>query len=147
MTKRTLILTALLSSSLLSPVFAADAPEEVTSATGPVAGQPEPADHIEGHIAFLKAELNITPAQEAEWDKVAEAMRKDVSESRAAYQHFASASSNQTSAIDSLNERTYYAELRAQGERRFLEAFKPLYGKLSAEQKHAADELFANEDK
>jgi hypothetical protein len=145
MTKRTLILTALLSSSLLSPVFAADAPEEVTSATGPAAGQAEPADHIEGHIAFLKAELKITAAQEGEWDKVAEAMRKDVTEAKAADRQYIS--KTRPSAIDSLNERTYYAELRAQGERRFLEAFKPLYGKLSDDQKRAADELFANEDK
>ena len=145
MTKHTLVLIALLNSSLISPVFAADAPEEVTSATGPVAGQPEPADHIEGHIAFLKAELKITPAQEADWDKVAEAMRKDVSESRAADHQYMN--QNQPSALDSLNERTYYAELRAQGERRFIDAFKPLYGKLSSAQKQSADELFANEDK
>src|ERR1035437_8143179 len=37
--------------------------------------------HIEGHIAFLKAELNITPAQEALWNKVAAAMRADVADS------------------------------------------------------------------
>jgi protein CpxP len=145
MTKRTLLFAALLSTSLAAPVFAADTPEEVTSATGPVAGQAAPADHIEGHIAFLKTELKITPDQEGDWDKVAAAMRKDVSESRAADQHYMS--QGQPSALDSLSERTYYAELRAQGERRFMEAFKPLYGKLSAGQKQAADELFANDDK
>lgn len=34
--------------------------------------------HVEGHIAFLKAELGITSAQETLWSPVAAAMREDV---------------------------------------------------------------------
>lgn len=33
------------------------------------------ASHIDGHLAFLKAELKITPAQEGEWKTFAEALR------------------------------------------------------------------------
>jgi hypothetical protein len=144
--KRALLLATLLSASLCVPVFAADGPEEVTSADGPVApGQHQVEDHIEGHIAFLKAELKITPAQEADWDKVTDAMRTDVSEFHDASRKYMNRKTEPT-ALESLTERTEFAELRAQGERRFLEVFKPLYSSLSASQKQSADELFANQD-
>ena len=38
------------------------------------------ASHVEGRIAFLKAEIKITPAQEAAFDKVAQAMRDNAAD-------------------------------------------------------------------
>ena len=35
------------------------------------------ADHVEGRIAFLKAELNITEAQMTQWDAFADAIRSN----------------------------------------------------------------------
>ncbi len=37
----------------------------------------EPGQHIDGRIAFLKAELKITPEQEKLWNAYAEAMRQE----------------------------------------------------------------------
>lgn len=100
--------------------------------------------HIEGHIAFLKAELNITPAQEALWNKVAAAMRADVADSeRLRSQNLATTQARPT-ALQHLEERVTYTELRAKDEQRFLDAFRPLYGTLSDAQKQTADELLGH---
>ena len=96
--------------------------------------------HVEGHIAFLKAELAITPAQEPLWEVVAAAMREDVrnmqeAESRVSHKR------RLDNAIDYLENRASFAALRAQGETRFLTAFQPLYNNLSDHQKQVADGL------
>lgn len=100
--------------------------------------------HIEGHIAFLKAELHITPDQEALWSRLTDAMRADVVDfGQFRQQHPVDASTKPT-ALQHLEERAAYTALRAKGEQRFLEAFRPLYGQMSDAQKLAADELLGN---
>ncbi len=135
----------------LAPVIAhaANEPEKVT-ASAPVAPAPESkaqrrADHIEGHIAYLKAELMITPAQEAAWDKVADEMRSAVKDYEDAVTKLPPASDTTTpSAVDSLSERATFATLKAKGENNFLDAFKPLYASFSDSQKQIADDLFVS---
>jgi len=97
--------------------------------------------HVEGHIAFLKAELGITPAQEDLWNTVAEAMREDVRTLNAAEDNAARQMHGPENAVQYLHNRAMFAQLRAEGEQRFLTAFQPLYSQLSAEQKRMADEL------
>jgi len=97
--------------------------------------------HIEGHIAFLKTELRIRPDQEAAWSKVADAMRTDVAEYEQFQQQHSSNSATKPTALQHLEERAAHAALRAKGEQRFLDAFRPLYGQLSDAQKQTADEL------
>ncbi len=96
--------------------------------------------HVEGHIAFLKAEIGISAAQEAEWQPVAAAMREDVRNLNDAEHRIARQQGSDT-ALDYLQNRVLFANLRAQGEQRFLTAFQPLYGVLSSQQKRVADEL------
>jgi protein CpxP len=100
--------------------------------------------HIEGHIAFLKAELHITPDQEALWSKVAEVMRADVADFDQFRQRHPTETATKPTALQHLEERAAYTALRAKGEQRFLEAFRPLYAQLSDTQKRAADELLGN---
>jgi hypothetical protein len=104
------------------------------------------ASHIEGHIAFLKTELGITPAQEALWNPVAAAMRADVKEFEVAVQQMASYRTAPPTAVNDLEGRATFSSLRATSERRFLDAFRPLYESLSPEQKQAADNLFINRE-
>ena len=100
--------------------------------------------HIEGHIAFLKAELHIRPDQEAAWSKVADTMRADVVEYEQFRQQHSSDSATKPTALKHLEERAAHAALRAKGEQRFLDAFRPLYGQLSDAQKQTADELLGH---
>src|ERR1700730_9827221 len=67
----------------LAPALAQTAPGlENSTATPSQAHHHEmermmPGQYVDGRIAFLKAELKITPAQETEWQQVAAAMREN----------------------------------------------------------------------
>lgn len=100
--------------------------------------------HIEGRIAFLKAELGITPQQQAQWDKLAQVMRDNAKELDANLaQMRAQAGTETRNAVQSLEARGHFAALKAQQSTRFLAAFRPLYDSFSDQQKKAADELMA----
>lgn len=100
--------------------------------------------HVEGHIAFLKTELGITDAQAPLWDKVASAMRQDVAEMMAAMAQARAERQAPETALARLETRARLSALRAEGEARFLAAFRPLYEALSDAQRKTADELFAH---
>jgi len=131
-----------------APAFAqaaALAPDTTTPA--PAATAPAAHEHhrsaeqfVAGRIAFLKAELKITPQQEAQWSKVAEAMRlnaKAIDTARAQ-----KAQGPQT-AVQALEARSRFAETMAKNTERMLTAFRPLYQNLSPDQQKMADEILA----
>ena len=111
----------------------------------PARPQRERASHIEGRIAFLKAELKITPAQEAQFDKLAQALRQNATESRRAFEQMrppADRSQRQPpTAMQRLERVAQFSAMRAQQTDRVLAAFRPLYDSLSPDQKKAADDL------
>ena len=99
-----------------------------------------PGQFVDGRIAFLKAQLKITPAQEGQWQKVEAAMRENA---KALDQTVASArqKSGDRNAVERLEMREQFIKIRAENTGRFLAAFKPLYGSLSPEQQQMADQL------
>jgi hypothetical protein len=105
--------------------------------------------HMDGRIAFLKAELKIAPAQQAAFDNYVRVMRQNADEMGAAMQNRRDlhASGDQRpkprSAIEQMERRVEASKLAAAHNQRSLEAFKPLYALLSGEQKQVADELIA----
>ena len=101
------------------------------------------ARHIDGRIAFLKAELKITDAQAPQFDRVAQVMRDSARAHDQARQQMRDNPGQPRNAVDRLEARTQFAALRAQQSQRFLDAFKPLYASFSDDQKKAADELLA----
>jgi len=103
---------------------------------------PLPSRHIEGRIAFMRAELKITPTQQAQWDRVAEAMRANAKQMDQLFQQMRATRDQPQSAIDQLDRRAHFTEARATAEKSFADAFKPLYVSLSDDQKKSADELF-----
>jgi protein CpxP len=102
------------------------------------------ADHIEGRIAFLYTELKITPAQQAQWDRVAAAMRSSSQDMHQAFEAMRANRGTEPNAVQRLEASAQMTTLRAQSSQRFLEAFKPLYASLSDDQKKSADELFGH---
>lgn len=101
------------------------------------------ASHVEGRIAFLKAELKITPEQESLFAGLATAIRADVQDLEKAHQKMTADAPMHPTAVQLLERRVDLATLRVAAEQRFLTAFRPLYASLSAEQKQTADELLA----
>ena len=99
------------------------------------------ARHIEGRIAYMKAELKITDAQAPQFDRVAQAMRDNAQAMDRSTQQWRANRDQPKNAVERLEARQQFAALRAQSDQRFLDAFKPLYASLSDDQKKAADEM------
>jgi protein CpxP len=148
MTFRTPFLAAALFTSVaavgLGPALAQTNPPAADS--GATQSQPRqharmlPGQLVDGRIAFLKAELKITPAQETQWDQVAAAMRQNAS---ALDQAITTARSQRgtADAVQRLTMRGQFAKVRAENDARLLTAFKPLYASLTPEQQQMANDL------
>ena len=102
---------------------------------------PRPS-HIEGRIAYLKTELHITQAQDAQWDKVAQTLRQNSTERRQAFEQLRQDRTTPPNALRRLETEARLSAMRAQQTDRVLAAFRPLYDSLSDEQKQAANDLF-----
>jgi len=128
----------------LTPALAQSAPAPANSAAPAEARHHAermlPGQLVDGRIAFLKAELKITPAQEAQWQQVAAAMRDNA---KSLDQAITTARQNRGTmdAVQRLEARGQFAKLRADNDTRLLAAFKPLYAGLSPEQQQMANEL------
>jgi hypothetical protein len=133
-------------------VGAASLPQLAWSQTAAPQGQPQvQREHaqqrqmrpsrIEGRIAFLRAELKITDAQAPLFDAVANAMRDNDREMRAAFEN--RQRPQQTSLLDRLDRRQKGAENMAAATGKLKAAWAPLYAALDDAQKKTADELFA----
>jgi periplasmic protein CpxP/Spy len=99
-----------------------------------------PGQLVDGRIAFLKAELKITPAQETQWQQVATAMRENAN----ALDHAITTVREQrgtADAVQRLTLREQFAKVCAENDARLVTAFKPLYASLSSEQQQIANDL------
>ena len=98
--------------------------------------------HVEGQIAFYKAELKITDAQAPQWNAFAEAIRASATTERTALQGMMQASSPGT-ALEQIERRIALGNAQVDALKTSQTAAKPLYAVLSVEQKKTADELLA----
>jgi protein CpxP len=152
-TKRKLSLAALALAALVgggsamavstNPAAAQAANPATPPATQAQKPRAERPPRTEGHIAYMKAELKITPAQEAQWTKVADAIRQNDTERRQVFTQMRANRSQSQTALQRLEGQARMAALRAQQQDRFLAAFRPLYDSLSETQKKDADGLMA----
>lgn len=92
-------------------------------------------EHIEGHIAFIKAELQITAGQGKAWDEFAAAMRTNAKQLNELRAELGKARSADTSPVDriALQEKTLAARLEIV--RRTKPALTALHATLSDDQK------------
>lgn len=110
---------------------------------GMMGGMGLPFEHVEGRIAFLKAELKITDAQAPQWNAFADTLRSNAK----AYQamHAQMTSGGMPSAWpDRLAAQQKVLSTRLDAMKAIEAAAKPLYAVLSDEQKKTADQLFAS---
>ena len=97
---------------------------------------PPPPD-VEANIASLRQRLQITPAQEPQFNAVANVLRANTRAEASAPQPRAN-----TSAVDELRAEIQYDEIELAGLRRLLPALEALYATLSPQQRQAADMAF-----
>ena len=98
--------------------------------------------HIEGRLAFLKAELNITPEQEALWKDYANAVRDNAKTmSGRCTSLMGDSGASEKSLPDRLDAQEQFVAARLDALRATNKALKPLYQALSDAQKKLADQL------
>jgi protein CpxP len=98
----------------------------------------QPRQNVEANISQLHQKLQITPAQEAQFNTVASVMRDNArSEASAPQQPPANAT-----AVDDLRAYIRYSELELFGLKKLLPAIETLYSALSPTQKKTADAVF-----
>ena len=105
------------------------------------AGKVSRSDRVEARIKELHTKLKITPAQEELWNNVTQVMRDNAKTMEALMKARAEKASSMT-AIDDLKSYGEIAEAHADGIRKFIPAFEPLYASMSDAQKRDADTLF-----
>ncbi len=109
-------------------------------------------DRVEGRIAYLKAELKITDAQNSAWESVAKSMRDQSAALKALRdqrpQRDQAERERTLTAPEALARRndmialqTKALAVRAEGQKQFTDAFTKLYAQLSDDQKKSADSL------
>ena len=107
-------------------------------------GMGMPFEHVEGRIAYLKAELGITGAQSAPWAAFADAMRADAAAMRAAHEEMAKGGTMKDAMPAALPDR-FAAQRKMMSARiamldRMEAGATPLYAVLSAEQRKVMDQ-------
>jgi protein CpxP len=96
---------------------------------------------IEKHIKDLHAKLKITPAEESQWDQVAQTMRENAAELDSAISKRETLT-ERGSAIDDLNAYADMVQVHADAIKKLATAFSALYDSMPDDQKKVADEVF-----
>jgi LTXXQ motif family protein len=100
----------------------------------------QPVRHIDGQIAFYKAELKITDAQSPQWNAFADALRGSAARLHQTMAHGADAKDVVT-APERMQRRLTMLTAQLDAGQAILAAANPLYAVLTDEQKKVADEL------
>jgi len=105
------------------------------------AGKASKTDRVEVRIKELHTKLKITPAQEGLWDNVTKVMRDNAIKMEALIKA-RSEKAGTADAVDDLKSYSGIAEAHADGLKKFIPVFEPLYASMSDAQKKDADTLF-----
>ena len=110
----------------------------------------QPAARVAARLAYIRTALQITPAQEPQWDAFANVLRKQAAEA----EHWIKARRAKRTqeprhahitAIERLERREKMVSIAAQRLNEVITAAKPLYAVLSPAQRHIADGLMAKQ--
>lgn len=151
--KSRIVLPAALALALGSGALALDASAALAQGSNPPTTQQgqsgtqaphrDPAAQLQHRIDHIKAELKITPAQEPQFDQFAQALRDNAAQRQQAFQQLRANRDQPKTAIDRLETHVQLAQMRVTETQHDLDAFRPLYSSLSADQKQIADKMFA----
>jgi protein CpxP len=124
-----------------SPPQAMDgAPMHEKSGSKPMNSDADRSMRLDKHIADLRAQLKITPAEETQWGAVAQTMRDNANNLDKAMDKREDANG---SAIDDLNAYGEVVQSHADGIKKLSAVFSTLYESMSVDQKKIADDVFA----
>lgn len=107
---------------------------------GMMMGSSEMPAFGEGRIAFLKAELAITPSQQAQWDTYSAALKKNFATMQGMRQGMMTAFEGKTP-VERLEAHVAAMEARLAALKEIKPALVALYAALTEEQKRKADQI------
>jgi hypothetical protein len=98
-------------------------------------------EHVEGRIAFLRAELKITQAQTNEWNQFAAALRSNARKLTESRPPAPQPGAPQLALLDRLAQQERWLTARSEGAQAIKLPLEHLYGTFSEAQKRIADQL------
>jgi hypothetical protein len=107
----------------------------------PRPAEPAVQDSIEARLAEIKQRLNITAAQQPQFDKFADVLKQNAREMEALMQK--EMPSAPPGAVEGLRIAASFAQAEADNLKRLVPALEALYASLSEQQKRTADEMFS----
>jgi hypothetical protein len=140
---RSVVAAALMSLAVPGLTVASAVPASAQAAVAAPGAFHGRADHVEGRIAYLRAELKITDAEAPQWDAVAAAMRRSAAAERALHDEMHAQGGKPMTAVERLALRDKVTALHAENARAFTAAFTALYARMGDDQKKAADQLLS----
>jgi hypothetical protein len=128
--------------TMMARMMSGDSMPNMGPMMGPRAGMAS-LQHIEGQIAFYKAELHITDAQTTQWNAFADALRAGAKRLQAVYAGM-SPGDGLPSVPDQLAKRRQWLTAELDTLQTIEPAAHALYDVLSPDQKKTADEMMAD---
>ncbi len=146
---RSVAIAALLGATLLAGPLAAQ-PATTTAAPALTAATPQGAakatdsrsETVEQRITSLHTSLQITPAEEADWNGVAQAMRDNASAMEKLIAERTTTAADTETALQDLDAYGKFAQAHADGVKNLTTAFTTLYNSMPAPQQKVADQVF-----
>ncbi|MFM0337232.1 Spy/CpxP family protein refolding chaperone [Paraburkholderia fungorum] len=139
--KKALVMLA--SAVAMSGAFAqttAPASAPMSASAAAPAGKAGHERNVEDRIAYLHSQLKITAAQETQWNAFADVMRNNGQTMGQLFQQ--RRAETNLSALDDMKQYATITQAHADGMKKLVDAFDPLYTSFSPEQKKLADVTF-----
>ena len=115
------------------------------AASSPMTSQPVPGknmeERVENHIKQLHAQLQITPAEQPQWEQFAQVMRDNARDMDRAFIQRARQYPTMN-AVQNMQSYEQIAEAHAQHLQKLVPAFDNLYNVMPEQQKKLTDQVF-----
>jgi hypothetical protein len=98
---------------------------------------------LDQRISTMHAALKITPAEEADWTKVADVMRRNEGDMEKMVADRQARVPHELSAVDDLKTYQSFTQAHVDGLKDLVASFETLYAAMPADQKMIADHVFA----
>ncbi len=101
------------------------------------------SETLDQRISSMHAALKITPAEEADWMKVVDVMRRNESDMQKMVADRKAEGSQNLNAVDDLKTYQSFSQAHVDGLKDLVASFETLYADMPADQKLVADHVFA----
>jgi hypothetical protein len=119
----------------------ANRPAQAQSQAGQKPGAAQPAgDPVEAQLGEIKKRLNITAAQQSQFDQFASTVKQNAQAMEALMQK--AGQSAERNAVEGLRTAADFAQTEADNLKRLVPALDALYASFTDQQKRTADQLF-----